>query len=180
MLLRAAPNTGTKGQHLEQELHIAAQRVRARRRWIVKAAVSLSLSSTLLIILVVLQRDRMAINDLMRSLDRPLAVFQTQIDELGQLPATFPDVPARLGIVYASDLVREYAREATGPVIIANSDTTPLILRSDGNGVVIYEKGTIRSEWWPRTQFVHEWLAQSAHIRKWDQTRRAQLPQLPQ
>jgi hypothetical protein len=102
-----------------------------------------------------------------------------QIDQFGQLPASLPDVPERLGLSYVPDVVREYTREATQPVIIGSSVPHELILGGEGNSVLIYDRGKVRCEWWPRTRFVSTWHAQSARIQQWDLARRATPPQLP-
>jgi hypothetical protein len=175
MLLQIMPPVRATGL----EMAIAANRTRARRRWIIRATLSLSFSAAVLILLVILQRDQMAISDCLQSMSRPLAALQAQVDDLGQLPAVCPDVPARTQFSYAPDLVREYARESTGPVIVGSSATQPLLLGSDGNGVLIYEDGQLRCEWWSRVSFVREWQAQNVRIRKWDQQRHAAPPQLP-
>lgn len=181
MLLQIAPQAGSaKARSLDQELVIMANnRSKTRRRFIFRAVASLSLSAVVLVLLVCMRRDRLTISDNVRSLERPVAALQAQIDSLGQLPSTIPAVPDRLGLAYANDTVREYAREATGPVLIGNAATQPLILGDDGHAVLIYEAGKVRCEWWARSRFVNEWLAQSARIREWDLHRQAAPPQLP-
>lgn len=175
MLLRIAPQVRAAAL----DSRVTTSRLRARRRWIIRGSVSLTLSAALLVLVVLLRRDQMTVDDCLRAMSRPMAALQAEVDSLGQLPAVIPDASSRIQLSYVSDLVREYAREATGPVIIASSATLPLVLGSDGNGVLIYEDGKIRCEWWSRVRFVREWHAQSARIRAWDQQRRAVPPQLP-
>ena len=175
MLLQIAPELRAAALHSP----VTTSRLRARRRWIVRGSVSLTLSAALIVLIVVLRRDQVAVDDCLRAMSRPMAALQAEVDSLGQLPAVVPDVSSRVRLSYASDLVREYARETTGPVIIASSATRPLVLGNDGNGVLIYQDGKIRCEWWSRVRFVREWHAQSACIREWDQQRRAAPPRLP-
>lgn len=179
MLFRAVPQTGAKLRDLDHESVILANRVRTRRRWIIKGFSSLLLSAVVLVFVVILHRDGMTVDECLTSLDRPVAEFQAAVNELGQLPASLPDLPARCRLEVAPPIVREYAREAAGPVIIGSSPSIDLLLRADGNGVILYENGKVRCEWWPRVDFIRQYRAQAAQIRKWDERRQATLPQLP-
>lgn len=179
MLLRAVPRLGVKPRGRDHDWVISANRARARQRWIVRATLSLVLSAALLFLIVCVQRDRMAISESIASVDRPVAALQTQVEQLGQLPAAVPDIAGRAAFVYAPDEVRRYARDAEGAVIVGTSATQHLILRSDGNAVVIYEGGRLRTEWWTRARLARELHAQEVRINKWDRQLRSQPPRLP-
>ncbi|MBI4579802.1 MAG: hypothetical protein HY718_08875 [Planctomycetes bacterium] len=181
MILRLIPEipVGANVRELERESMIAASRASARRRWIVRTGLMLGVSAIVLVVLVVGRRDRMAIDEAVRAMDRPVAALQAEIDALGQLPARMPEVPSRVAIAYASDLMREYARTATEPVIVASTARRALILQRDGNAVVIYHEGKVRQEWWSRERFINAWQAQEARIKNWEQERRSQPPRLP-
>lgn len=178
MLLWMAPQTGLKAG-LGQTDVVTACRLQARRRWLIRAGVSLTLSSLLLVLFVCLQRDRMTVRSCLRNMERHVVALQAEVSELGQLPAELPASSSRFTLVYASDLVREYARQVQEPVIVGHSAVQPLMLGHDGHGVLIYENGTVRSEWWPRPKLLGQWQAQSLRIRDWDFRRHLTPPELP-
>ncbi len=178
MLIHVVPQSSA-GIRTEQEWMGSAIRIQARRHWIVRTAAMLIVSACALLLLVFAQRDRATRGDLMRSMQTTATALQAQANELGQLPAQLPDVPSRVAIAYASDLVREYAHVATGPVIVASGPRTRLILQSDGCPVILYEHGKVTTAWWSRAKLLGEWIDQEQHIKAWDQQRKMSAPRLP-
>lgn len=179
MTARAESGVGTKTTSLVPGSVIATPRLHARRKWIVRASLSLSISALVLVFLVIVRRDKMTIDECMRSMARPVGTLQAQVDSLGRLPASIPESSKTLGLRYADDLVRHYAQQAGEPVIIASSPAIPLILRDNGRGVILIQDGRVWQEWWTASEFSKQERAQEARLRSWDRQRRALLPQLP-
>ncbi len=156
---------------------ILATRSRARRRWAARTAVLLVVSGIALILMVLWRRDVTTKNSWLRSAERSATAIQAHFDETGLLPAALPE--ASLKYQYASYYDRFYAERVSRPVIIAISPVVSLNLLPDGRSVIIFENGKLRSAWMTTGKFHHVYMAQIRDQDRFEQERRAQLPQLP-
>lgn len=180
MLLKAVPKARA-GENWDSsgDMIIAASRIQARRRWVFRTALLLSVSAMALCLLVAVRRDQMTKFEQMRSIEPVVAALQTQVTRLGQLPATLPDMPSRAQLSYAPEVVRDYAKATSEPVIVACTARQSLVVLKDGNCVVLLEDGELRAEWWDRLDFVAAWTAQTSRVDAWEEARRQSLPNLP-
>jgi hypothetical protein len=179
MILSMVPSSFVGTGDLERDLMIAASKAQARRRWVLRTSLMLVFSAAVLAGLIVERRDRWMIQEVTRAMTPAVTALQASTNDLGQLPASVPDVPLRIRLAYASNLAREYARATGGPVIIANTPVRDLVFRRDGKGVIIYENGKIHAQWISAVDFLGQWKRQEALIRAWDEGRRLTPPVLP-
>lgn len=179
MTMRATPELAARARALGPESVLLTSRRAARRKWIARASLSLSLTSIVLVCLVVLRRDKMTIDECMRLTHRSAVALQAQLESLGQLPACLPESSTAAGLQYADDLARHYALQTGEKIIVASSPTIPLILHDSGRCVILVEDGQVHQEWWSVTEFHKRKNAQDARARAWDRQRRIPLPDLP-
>jgi hypothetical protein len=175
---------GTGTGELERDL-MAATRFSLRRWRIIQTSLMLLLTSAVLVLLVVLRADRATIAGALGSLNPVVKALQTDVKSLSQLPSALPQdlgekKPKGLTYLAAEESVREYAKAATGPVIIAWSGWLPLVW-GDGYGVIVYDNDnhTVRSEWMTSKQFLKAREAQKARIKEWEQQQRSAVAPAP-
>ena len=162
------------------------QQMRARRRWVFRSLAFLTLTSAVLVLLVIWQRDRLEADRVValmgRSGDvtRPVGQIEASIRNLGLLPATLPRQDEEgVRFTYASYPERFFAIRTGGPAIIAASVEVNLILRPGGRAVVLYDHGKIRSEWMSSSEFAVAVSRQNERIAEFEQQLRAKPPELP-
>ncbi|UCD28931.1 MAG: hypothetical protein JSV03_00150 [Planctomycetota bacterium] len=149
---------------------------RARRRWIIRTGLMLSLTAFLLFFFVTWRRDQLGIDASLRSLDLPVTILQNKIDTLGWLPTTLPELGNNY---YASDAERYFAMNTTEPVIIATTKPTHLILREDGLCAITYHKGKISSKWIPLSEFRLIWHSQERKMEEFEEKQHSKPPIIP-
>lgn len=182
MITRLAPESPADFQHMPgvPEVMALAKKADVRRRWVIRTSLTLALSSVLLTLVVVVQRDRSTVAEFTRSLDRSASALQTIVNSLGRLPLAAPESLSKAGLSYASAVQIEFARRTDQPVIVAATAKRSLLLGEDGHGVLIYEKGKVRAAWLPRPRFVAEYVAQQERVNKFEEARESIAPNLPQ
>lgn len=158
---------------------VTASKMRARRRWAVRTGMLLLVSGILLATLVIWQRDSETRSAWLRTTSRSAAAIQAHFDQTGYLPANLPYASEFVPMTYASYADRFYAVNASRPVIIAMSGSLPLVLQPDGRTVIIFENGTVRTEWMSTGAFTTAYLEQLRDAEQFEHERRSRVPQLP-
>jgi hypothetical protein len=158
---------------------VSASKARARRRWVIRSVSLLGVTSVILCALLVWRRNEAARTSVHRDLVPAVAALQERIDSLGILPATPPpsdaaspapslpplDVLPKVFEGYAPQdpVQRQFAMNASDPVIIAWSRPIHLFLQADGRWVVLYANKRVSSTWMTNRAFR---TAQLDHMRR--------------
>lgn len=159
--------------------HVSASKARARRRWVIRTTVTLTLTAALLFLFVTWRRDQMTIESSLRKFNDPVKVLQNKVDTLKTLPALLPELKEPMGAYYASDAERQYAMHTTEPTIIAVGKPIHLILLKDGQCVIIYHQGKVSSKWMPTAEFYHDWRIQEQKLTAFEKELFSKPPVLP-
>jgi len=152
------------------------EKAKARRRWIIRSALTLTLTAVLLWGLVIWRRDKSTVDINLRKVNDSVAVLQERVTNLGMLPASAPELN---DLTYASYSERYYAKQSSEPVIIAFTKEIPLILRKSGRCVVFYDQGKLNTKWMSVSDFQLTWRKQEDKMRAFDQKRFSEKPDIP-
>jgi len=158
---------------------VLTRQIQTRRLWIFRTVVILSISAVFLCFLVMWRRDQLTVTLQVQSLEKPAAILQTRIDELGRLPAFVREFSECNLAFYVSDIERDYAIQASGPVIIAATPPIELLLSENGRAVVIYQQGKVKPTWMTVSQYDKDRQEQVVAIQAFEQKRKLQPPVLP-
>jgi len=127
-------------------MRAAEQRSQRRRRWVMRSASFMILSSVALCLIVMWKRDHTTMQRSILELEPLRSQLQDHYDQDEMLPATVELPP---DTAYLSAEERHYVRHTSNPVIVAFHPSTSvhtLILRSRGRAVMILEGGELRVE----------------------------------
>jgi hypothetical protein len=137
----------------------------------------LSLTAVVLCLFVIWGRDRSTTSSVLKSLDPAIKDLRERMRSLGMLPASLPELGIR--VAYASNAERFYAMNSTDAVIIGYTAPVNLLLRQNGRGVIVYQKGKVWSEWVPEGEFLRRLQAQQKNMEAFEASVRARPPELP-
>lgn len=185
LLARAIPDLpiGASRAHplagMSMDERVVASRARARRQWVFRSLLLLSVTAGALILMIIWKRDESVIRMLLRSLEKPAEAMQVHVNRIGLLPATLPEADKVNIAYYASYADRFYAQQADQPVIVAAGPTVRLALQTDGRCVILYDQGRISTAWMSLKEFHSRMVAQMQASEAFERQRRASPPELP-
>jgi hypothetical protein len=142
-------------------------RAQARRRWVARTITGLLLGSLALIVIVSIQRDREHRRVHVAALRAYIRPLNDMLARTSYLPAVWnghgviptPPIPFR-DFEYASDAMREYARQCGKPTVVAWGPRVPIVFGSTCRAVAVLEDGRVHVEWWTERRFVRERAAE--------------------
>ena len=167
---------GSNGFPRDIEASVLANKMRVRRRWLIRTGATLLGTAIALCFVVIWERDQMNRAGALHLAEPACAALQAKIDALHGLPVEMPDLAKRYQV---SDSTRFYAAQNPGPVIVAAFGQTHLILARDGLCVLIYEGGQVRPQWLTLTEYWARWKDQEHRTKTFETERRSRLPDLP-
>ncbi len=173
-----APRLRYETRPAVQELAMASK-TRARRRWAMRSVLLLAFTAVVLCGLLIWRRNQATQTEFHRQLAPTVAALQERINALGTLPVTPPTREFLNTYTPADAVERQFALNASEPVMIGWTAGIHLFLQEDGRWVIFYSGGKVSCTWMTQSAFRTAQVEQMRRVNEFQEQRSRRPVELP-